>query len=151
MLRVAGFLTGSAAAIGLILVVLGMPEFPPADEPPVAIIASLPEPAPDPLPEPEPELLPEPQPAAVAMPEPVSVPDPDPAELHWHSFWSPFGSRIAADGFVGQLESVTGFDYRVVKVDNGVYEVAFAYSDEAERDAMLNAIASATGLELPDS
>ena len=62
-----------------------------------------------------------------------------------------FGSRIAADGFVRRLESVTGFDYRVVKVENGVYEVAFAYSDDQERDAMLSTIAAATGLELPDS
>ena len=46
---------------------------------------------------------------------------------------------------------MTGYDYRVVKVENGVYEVAFAYTDDSERDAMLSAIASATGLDLPDS
>lgn len=135
MLRLAGFVAGSATAIGLILAVLGMPELHPANEPPVEIVASLPEPQRKPRP----------------APEPIPEPEPQPLETRWHSFWSPFGSRIAAEGFVGRLESVTGFDYRVVKIDNGVYEVAFAYSDDAERDAMLNAIASATGLELPDS
>lgn len=155
MLRLAGFVAGSATAIGLILAVLGIPELHPTAEPPVEVVASLPEPqrkphpAPEPIPEPEPELAPEP--VAAAIPDPGNETGPQPLETHWHSFWSPFGSRIAAEGFVGRLESVTGFDYRVVKIDNGAYEVAFAYSDDAERDAMLNTIASATGLELPDS
>ena len=52
---------------------------------------------------------------------------------------------------MSRLETVTGFDYRVIKIDNGVYEVAFAYTDAIERDAMLAAIASTTGLELPGS
>ena len=69
----------------------------------------------------------------------------------WHAFWSPFRSQIAAKGFVSQLEAVTGFDYRVVKVDNGVYEVAFAYGDDGERDQKLTTISAATGLELPES
>jgi hypothetical protein len=153
MMRFAGFLTGSATAIALILLVLGIPELHAPDEPPGETVANLPEPQPqpDPAPEPEPELPSEPQPVVVAMPTPVSEPEPELLETHWHSFWSPFGSRIAATGFVSRLESVTGFDYRVVKIDNGVYEVAFAYSDDTERDAMLTAIASATGLDLPDS
>ena len=71
--------------------------------------------------------------------------------VKWHPFWSPFGSRIAANGFVSQLESVTGFDYRVVKVKTGVYEVAFAYGDDTERRAKLSQIAAATGLDMPDS
>ena len=70
---------------------------------------------------------------------------------HWYSFWNPFRSEIAASGFVSQLERVTGIDYRVVKVDTGVYEVAFAYSDDAERRIKLSQISAATGLDLPDS
>lgn len=72
-------------------------------------------------------------------------------ELQWYSFWNPFRSEIAANGFVAQLERVTGIDYRVVKIKPGVYEVAFAYDDDAERHAKLSQISAATGLDLPDS
>lgn len=69
----------------------------------------------------------------------------------WFSFWNPFRSEIAANGFVSQLERVTGIDYRVVKVKTGVYEVAFAYNDDGERRDKLSQISAATGLELPDT
>lgn len=72
-------------------------------------------------------------------------------EPSWYSFWNPFRSEIAANGFVSQLEKVTGIDYRVVRVETGVYEVAFAYLDDAERKAKLSQISLATGLDLPDS
>jgi hypothetical protein len=72
-------------------------------------------------------------------------------ELQWYSFWNPFRSEIAANGFVSQLERVTGIDYRVVKIKPGVYEVAFAYDDDAQRHAKLAQISAATGLDLPDS
>ena len=75
----------------------------------------------------------------------------DPAPQHWYSFWNPFRSEIAARGFVSQLERVTGIDYRVVKVKAGVYEVAFAYTDDTERTDKLSQISAATGLDLPDS
>jgi hypothetical protein len=90
--------------------------------------------------------------------DPDPAPDPQPAEPlqtaaepSWYSFWNPFRSEIAARGFVSQLERVTGIDYRVVKVEAGVYEVAFAYYDDAERSTKLSQISAATGLELPDS
>lgn len=76
---------------------------------------------------------------------------PSPVETLWYSFWNPFRSKIAAEGFVSQLERVTGLDYRIVKVRTGVYEVAFPYRDEAERQSKISRIAAATGLELPDS
>lgn len=72
-------------------------------------------------------------------------------EQRWHSFWNPFRSEIAANGFVGQLEKVTGLDYRVVKIKTGVYEVTFPYDTDTERRAKLAQIASATGLDLPES
>jgi len=72
-------------------------------------------------------------------------------EQRWHSFWNPFRSEIAANGFVTQLEKVTGLDYRVVKIKTGVYEVTFAYENDPERRTKLSQIASATGLDLPDS
>jgi hypothetical protein len=73
------------------------------------------------------------------------------ADAQWYSFWNPFRSEIAANGFVSQLEKVTGLDYRVVRVKTGVYEVAFAYDDDAERRSKLSQISAATGLDLPDS
>lgn len=72
-------------------------------------------------------------------------------DLQWYSFWNPFRSELAANGFVSQLEKVTGLDYRVVKVKTGVYEVAFAYASDMERHSKIAQIASATGLDLPDS
>jgi hypothetical protein len=73
------------------------------------------------------------------------------SEQHWHTFWNPFRSEIAARGFVSQLERVTGLDYRVIKVRTGVYEVAFAYESDVERQARLSQIQAATGLDLPGS
>jgi len=72
-------------------------------------------------------------------------------DLRWYSFWNPFRSEIAANGFVSRLEKVTGLDYRVVKVKTGVYEVAFAFADDMERRSKISQISLATGLELPDS
>ena len=72
-------------------------------------------------------------------------------EMQWYSFWNPFRSEIAANGFVSRLEKVTGLDYRIVKIKTGVYEVAFAYDDDIERRTKLTQISAATGLDLPDS
>jgi len=106
------------------------------------------------------QAIEEPMPAADEMP--VVIDDdlpPDVAgddlnvapETQWYSFWNPFRSEIAANGFVTQLERVTGLDYRVVKVKSGVYEVAFAYDNNAERNNKLSQISAATGLELTGS
>jgi len=71
------------------------------------------------------------------------------AELRWHEFWNPFRSEIAARGFVSQLEKVTGLDYRISKVETGVYQVGFAYTSDEERRSKISLISSATGLDLP--
>ncbi len=84
-------------------------------------------------------------PIADLMPEDAAA-DPQ----RWYAFWSPFRSALAADGFVSQLQRVTGLDYRVVKVKAGVYEVAFAYTDDADIQTHLAQISAATGLELPE-
>jgi hypothetical protein len=155
MIRLFGFLLGSALSIGAILMVLGPPEFRstpmpahlPATDETAPITAAVTPPAAmattPPPPEPEPEALPD--------PEPMALPQEADTEPMWHSFWSPFASRIAADGFVSRLEAVTGYDYRVVKIETGVYEVALTYTREDELRDKLAVIASATGLELPDS
>jgi hypothetical protein len=84
------------------------------------------------------------------VPEPEAAIDEiaEPLEQHWYAFWSPFRSKIAADGFVSQLQRTTGLDYRVVKLKPGVYEVAFAYSDDSDIEHKLTQISSATGLDL---
>jgi hypothetical protein len=99
---------------------------------------------------------PTPQQARIIEPAPESetpgaTQEPTEQDVRWHSFWNPFHSRIAAEGFVGQLEKVTGLDYRVVKIKTGVYEVTFAYESDAERRNKISRIAAATGLDLPES
>jgi len=49
---------------------------------------------------------------------------------------------------VSQLQRTTGLDYRVVKLKPGVFEVAFAYSDDNDIQDKLTQISTATGLEL---
>jgi hypothetical protein len=154
MIKFLGFLTGSAVSIGAILLLLGVPEIRPRPDSPD--IAEVPEPTPEPIPEPIPSIVPE-QPATItgSPTPPATLTEAEqaavPPALQWHSFWSPFGSQIAANGFVSRLESLTGFDYRVVKVRTGIYDVAFAYTDESERLDKLSIIASVAGLELPET
>jgi len=198
MIRILGFLVGSAASIGMMLLILGVPELnlsrPLVDDAASASVAQTIEAVTadleavaiemfeevsqlvDDLPTAEPPA--EQQAASnsenvtlsseeltrgisqnnsqiASFPlEPGSATAIDDAaenDLRWHSFWNPFRSEIAANGFVGQLEKVTGLDYRVVKIKTGVYEVTFAYENESERRTKLSQIASATGLDLPDS
>lgn len=173
MIRLAGFFAGALLAVVSILLVLGVPELPPPEPEHVIIPYEPPEPVAN-APEPEPahagldtaplmETPPAQEPpmeapiAAAPLTETIFPIDESPAVVEtadttqWYSFWSPFRSQIAANGFVRRLESVTGFDYRVVKVDAGKYEVAFAYGDDGEREKIISSIAAATGLELPDT
>jgi hypothetical protein len=177
MMRLLGVLVGSALAVGALVVFIGIPEFTTENSVAGNTVITLPmrtEPATAVGPEPEPvtpvaEVPALPAPAAAAgdddlpeMPEPVDDPAPEPETVaplpvesiedlqQWYAFWSPFRSEIAASGFVDQLQRVTGLDYRVVKVKPGVYEVAFAYSDDAEIINNLSQITAATGLQLPE-
>ncbi|MFW2403697.1 MAG: hypothetical protein ACN4GT_02945 [Gammaproteobacteria bacterium] len=75
---------------------------------------------------------------------------PTDADHHWHSFWNPFRSEIAANGFATRLTRVTGIDYRVLRLKPGSYQVAFAYADDNERRTKIAQIEQATGLELPE-
>jgi len=177
MFRVLGFAVGSGISILLIVVFVGMPEFHLDDEldenrryeeairklqekrhaggePDAAAIPEIDDAlevtsagtAGDAPPE-----TPESPDAVVdGVPDtmPVAGGDDAPAEPAWQAIWNPFRSRIAAEGFVHQLEKVTGLDYRVVKVRTGVYQAAFAYSDDEERVARLAQISAATGLDL---
>ena len=179
MIRLLGFIIGSAVSIGVILLILGIPEFhlsnPHLDkgrfdealqnlkdkqrEVASAVASAADAVAPDPAPPAEPAETP-----AAGVAQSTDLPStntdllPDdsevlalPQERQWYSFWNPFRSEVAARGFVSQLEKVTGLDYRIVKVKTGVYEVSFAYEGDTEKQAKLSQIQAATGLELPGS
>ncbi len=198
MIRILGFLVGSAASIGMMLLLLGVPDInlskPLSDDAASESVAQTVEAVTadleavaiemfeevsefvDDLPTADPpaeqqaasnsedaDLLSEELTPGISQnnsqiaafpPEPgtaTTFDDPPGNDLRWHSFWNPFRSEIAANGFVGQLEKVTGLDYRVVKIKTGVYEVTFAYENDTERRTKLSQIASATGLDLPES
>lgn len=175
MMRLLGVLVGSALAVAALVVFIGVPEFTTENSVAGNTVITLPmrtEPAAVAEPEPATPVAAEPAataPVATATNDgPPETPDPadDPAPeteavepmlaepiedlQQWYAFWSPFRSEIAASGFVDQLQRVTGLDYRVVKVRTGVYEVAFAYSDDAEIINNLSQITAATGLQLPE-
>jgi hypothetical protein len=173
MMRFLGVLVGSTLAVAALVVFIGIPEFTTESSIVEDSVITLPMRASAPAPEPEPEAEAEPQeaPAVAGIDAPAEPPAPQetvteepeaapvPAESpptqvaaapQWYAFWSPFRSEIAANGFVDQLQRVTGLDYRVVKVKPGVYEVAFAYEDDGEITANLSQISAATGLQLPE-
>jgi len=167
MLKLVGILTGSALAVAFLIVTLGVPDFS-APEPEQQVADPVAEVVPDPLPvaAPEPEPEPEPEPIETqealaeidasreteALIEQIFNPGPEiVVEENWYAFWSPFRSEIAANGFVAKLQETTGIDYRVVKVKTGVYEVAFAYLDDADIQDKLARISNATGMNMTDS
>lgn len=190
MIRLLGFLVGSAVSIGIFLLILGVPDINLSEqlvnEENIESVSRIAEDVAEDLETITTEIIEE---VTEEMPKEVTetvaemvVPaeaDPVPQEtefetsqldefqpdaatkiqdgesitgdIKWHAFWNPFRSRIAAEGFVGQLEKVTGLDYRVVKIKTGVYEVTFAYENDDERREKMSLIASAAGLDLPDS
>jgi hypothetical protein len=143
MFRLLGFLLGSTVAIATFLFILGLPKFHFDD-------AQLDSPIDAPIREAAIEDI-QADEAVVAPVVPVLPVELPEIEMRWYSFWNPFRSEIAAKGFVSQLEEVTGLDYRIVKVEAGVYEVAFAYIDDTERTNKLEQISAATGLDLTES
>ncbi|MCP4042683.1 MAG: hypothetical protein GY731_12140 [Gammaproteobacteria bacterium] len=63
-----------------------------------------------------------------------------------YPFWSPFHSETSARGFIQRMAKVTGYRFFVTRPPDGNYQVAFTYSDEKERLAVLQAIQAHTGL-----
>lgn len=146
MVRIVGILCGSAIAVSVLIIALGLPEF--TSQSSTTVEAAV-----------EPVLEPVAEPAVEAYKEPVIEPATEmavesasrqPQAEHWYAFWSPFRSELAANGFVSQLQRTTGMDYRVVRLKPGVYEVAFLYAGEDDIETKLVAISAATGLEMPD-
>ena len=166
MIRLMGILTGSAIAIALLIVTLGLPEFSPRSpepaheraqesvEPPLA--QEIPEVPPSPVAETlveaaavEPSVAPaESAHTERQQPEQATEQLATAGDLKWYAFWSPFRSAIAADGFVAELQRTTGLDNRVVKLKPGSYEVAFAYADDDDIQEKLARISKATGLDM---
>lgn len=163
MIRLSGILIGSMLAVAILILLIGVPKFPATESAIVTSPALVAEFAPEPESGPQDNPLDVPQTAAAVADQPATAPaaaEPEQAlpetlfmqpDQHWYAFWSPFRSEIAANGFVAQLQRVTGFDYSVVKQKAGVYEVALAYSNDAEIPQMLEQISAATGLDIPES
>ena len=171
MVRLLGILTGSAIALAILIVTIGIPDFAPSPAAATPVVRD--DPAVQLRPPPEEPEAPE-EPVASDMTEMPAEPDPaetpqvppelaqsavqeptDPAphiaptaDVNWYAFWSPFRSEIAADGFVAELQRTTGLDYRVVRLKPGVYEVAFAYLDDNDIQEKLTKISTATGLDM---
>jgi len=176
--RILGFVIGSLLSLAALLLLVGLPRFHGGEGEAVGPVEAIPGQMPGPAlssptgpPAPatrvetsiEPPIEPGPEPDeppttvadAVAITEVVAAdampaPPREVAEPAWRTFWTPFRSRVAAEGFVGRLESLTGLDYRVAKEDIDRYHVQFAYRGEAELDSHLAAISAATGLELAE-
>ena len=178
MMRTLGVLVGSGLAVTALIVFVGIPtvhtnshEAPIGDNGIIRLPAApAQEPEAEPAPEPVPAVPPEPapEPRLAANDDVVEEPVAETVEAfaddaadntmdraddvqNWYAFWAPFRTEIAANGFVTQLQRVTGIDYRVVKVETGSYEVAFAYSDDDEILSNLSQISAATGLQLSEN
>ena len=179
MLRLTGFLFGSAAVLVALLVFADVPALAPyrhfVQEGASLLLHRLEtapgprntaEAQPQPVPKIEARLPPPPVPkprasldTAPLASAPVAKTSPEPApprlempppEPRWHVFWNPFRSEFSANGFAERLQQSTGMDFRVTRVGPGRYEVAFAYEDEAQRQSGLTRIAAATGLHLEE-
>ena len=164
MMRFLGVLVGSAFAVAALVVFVGIPEFTTESNVTEPTVITLPmrttapataaasDTPPEPVADATPAETPPDMPPETPPDIPPEIPDAAPvATPQWYAFWSPFRSEVAANGFVDQLQRVTGLDYRVVKVKPGVYEVAFAYVDDQDITANLSQISAATGLQLPES
>lgn len=178
MLKLIGILIGSALAVAFLILALGVPDFAaPEPEPEQQVAAEmvaeqiassgsvtelvlassvtdpeLVEPDAEPIEAQEALTDIDPDPETEALIEQIFNPGPDDnIEDNWYAFWSPFRSEIAANGFISKLQETTGIDYRVVKVKIGVYEVAFAYVDDADIQDKLVRISNATGMNMTDS
>ncbi|HEY5647359.1 MAG TPA: hypothetical protein VIS76_15520, partial [Pseudomonadales bacterium] len=59
--------------------------------------------------------------------------------------WTPFHSRMSAEGFAARLSRALDHDFRVERQAAGSYQVVFDVSSPDERDILLSGIAEITG------
>lgn len=168
MMRLLGILVGFALAVAMLVFLVGVPQmrnesrFAPIGDNGIIRLpkSNVAEPTAQTEPEPEPSLPVVNDAAGEPVEEIIATAAAESAVesidvredmRQWYAFWSPFRTEIAATGFITRLQRVTGLDYRVVKIEAGVYEVAFAYSDDDEIMSNLSQISAATGLRLPEN
>jgi len=65
-----------------------------------------------------------------------------------YTFWSPFRSVWAAQGFARRLTAATQMPVEVVDGGPGNYRVGFSYQDEQQRRTRMDRITTITGLTL---
>ncbi len=70
------------------------------------------------------------------------------AEGSFQPVWIPFRSEVSAVGFAAKLHQQVPFDFQVIKMGAGKYEVGFQYHSEAKRGEILDLIAGITGFDL---
>jgi len=66
----------------------------------------------------------------------------------WFAFWTPFRSRVSAQGFATHLGVSAGQEIRVLRMGPGEYRVAFFHSGEDERRDQLARLEQASGLKM---
>ena len=89
----------------------------------------------------------EPPSVAFAAALPGEPPSAAKNDARWCTFWSPFRTAVAANGFIAELQRTTGLDYRVARQAPGDFEVAFACDDDADAARKLALIAAASGID----
>ncbi|MBT8143747.1 MAG: hypothetical protein KJO55_03540 [Gammaproteobacteria bacterium] len=72
----------------------------------------------------------------------------DGSPLQWFAVWHPFHSEYSAQAFADKLAQMTGLDYRVVRSEPTLYEVAMGFNDDEERIANIALIEETTGLRI---
>lgn len=70
------------------------------------------------------------------------------SEGSFQPVWIPFRSEVSAVGFAAKLHQQVPFDFQVIKMGAGKYEVGFQYHSEAKRGEILDLIAGITGFDL---
>ncbi len=87
-----------------------------------------------------------PETAIAATPAPL---DSSPAmDISTHLIWSPFRTRVAAQGFARRLTRLSGVELKVAEAGPGHYRVGFDYADAGQRQSYLQRIKDSSGLTL---
>lgn len=85
------------------------------------------------------------------LPVDVAVnPDSDliPQHVSLEAFWSPFSSKLSAQGFLDRVKQLTELNLEIIEKSSGKYLVAFPYTNEQERQEKISLIEEKTHLKL---
>lgn len=67
---------------------------------------------------------------------------------NWQPLWQAFRTRVSADGFSERVAEQSGVALQVRETAFRAYHAGFLYTDETERELLLNRIAERSGLSL---